>query len=183
MTNFATWSRRRALATMASLTLAGGASAAVTPPPSLQSFRIEDPPSPWPLVDLTDLDGRPISSHALVGKPMLVNFWATWCAPCIQELPTLGALARNVPEIAVVLLNSDRGNAPIGRFLDRTGTRAMINWVDREGDLGGAVVLRGMPTTILVDEHARIRARVLGSERWQQPSIAAFLRAFFAEKT
>jgi thiol-disulfide isomerase/thioredoxin len=169
------------LAGAASFGLAGVAAAAPTPPQGLRQIQLQRIPLALPDLKLARLDGEPRSLHALAGKPMVVNFWATWCAPCLQELPSLGALARGAPDIHVVLVNVDRGTPNVERFLVRTQTRDMLNYLDTEGELGGRVVLRGMPTTLLVDPRLRVRARYTGATAWHQPAIIDYIRALLNE--
>jgi thiol-disulfide isomerase/thioredoxin len=82
------------------------------------------PAAPTPAWTATDIDGRPLSSTLLRGRVVLVDFWATWCAPCLAELPRLQQLHRAY---------ADRGLTIVGVSLDRSSTRDFRSWLQRQG--------------------------------------------------
>lgn len=131
-----------------------------------------------PTGDFAGLDGRARQLADFRGKPLLVNLWATWCAPCVREMPTLDALAtRYAGRIAVVPVAQDLEGADRVRpwFAARRFT-TLTSFVDPENRLlmaaGGNLSL---PLTILYDGNGRELWRVAGGADWTDPEILALI--------
>lgn len=109
----------------------------------------------------------------------LVNLWATWCAPCVLELPELlklkGLMVRDA--FAVVTIALDRDAAPVEAFLRRWRSAGLDANRDPEMALYRYVGARGLPTSLLVDGRGREVARVTGPVRWTAPALVSRLRA------
>ena len=134
---------------------------------------------PRPLAEITWLDALGATHHAaeLVGRGVLINLWATWCVPCVAELPALAALARRGAGegIAVLALSSDRGGAAVvRRYFDRHQILGLDVLIDPQGDAARLLGAGGVPTTIVVDRTGQERARLEGAADWS--SDAAFAR-------
>jgi thiol-disulfide isomerase/thioredoxin len=116
------------------------------------------------------------------GRPLLLNVWATWCPPCVKELPALDLLAgKLLPEVVVVALSTDDGGpAQVRPFLDKLGVTRLSLWYDRDGKSFQDFALRGLPTTLLIDADGRIVARLEGVADWDSPAIAAQIRRLVA---
>jgi thiol-disulfide isomerase/thioredoxin len=135
-------------------------------------------PIPEGLVFL-DAEGRETRFDAFRGKGLVVNFWATWCPPCVAEMPALdrahAALARD--GIEVLALSSDRGGrAQVEPFYARTGLRHLAIWLDPRGAAGRAFGVRGLPTTLILDRAGQEVARLEGEAEWDRPEILAAIR-------
>lgn len=120
--------------------------------------------TPAPALKLNDLDGKPWDIRELRGKVVVLNFWASWCPPCVDELPFLNALAGNdaAKENLVVLGINFKGSAPaIQRFLNEHSFRYPI-LVDKTGEHFKRWTTGVMPTTILIDRNGRPRWRIVG---------------------
>lgn len=114
------------------------------------------------------------------GKLVLLNIWATWCAPCREEMPALDRLqlALGGPEFEVVALSIDREGLPaVRRFYDEIGIRTLAPYVDPSMRAGAALKIVGVPTTLLLDRQGGERWRKSGPEAWDSPEIVAALRA------
>ena len=132
---------------------------------------------PFPDIDLVGPDGEPMSSNELKGRPALVNLWATWCAPCVKELPTLDALAKT-GAVEVLAISQDRGpNASVAAFLEHLGTGELEAFQDPKMALSGALAVQVLPTTILYDSQGREVWRYVGDRDW----AAAEVRPLLAE--
>ena len=108
---------------------------------------------------LPDLEGREVDVGAERGRVRVVDFWATWCAPCREELPALAALERELGPrgLVVYAVSYDEDRAAIGPFLSSAGPAPRVLW-DAGGERSaGACGVRRLPTTLLVDRHGRIR--------------------------
>jgi thiol-disulfide isomerase/thioredoxin len=116
-----------------------------------------------PDFSVTTLNGDVVSSSALRGKVVLVNFWATWCLPCRAEMPLLEAMWKRHAADGFVLLgfSTDRtGEDGVRKFLAERGITYPVAIVAREAEAFGGV--RGIPTSFLLDQTGRIRHRVVG---------------------
>jgi thiol-disulfide isomerase/thioredoxin len=126
-----------------------------------------------------DAEGRETRFEAFRGRGLVVNFWATWCPPCVAEMPALdrahAALARD--GIEVLALSSDRGGrAQVEPFYQRTGLKNLAMWFDPRGAAGRAFGVRGLPTTLILDRRGLEVARAEGEAEWDRPELLAAIR-------
>ncbi|HEX8223176.1 MAG TPA: TlpA disulfide reductase family protein [Allosphingosinicella sp.] len=131
-----------------------------------------------PATAFEDPDGAPASLADFRGKPLLVNLWATWCAPCIAEMPTLDALAgRERDRLRVVTISQDLdGRDKIEAFFRKQGYRHLETWLDPQMALMGELKVDTLPTTILYDSAGREVWRVVGMEDWDSGRAALLLK-------
>ncbi len=129
-------------------------------------------PKPLPELAFETLAGAPAKLSDLKGKVVVLNFWATWCAPCREEMPSLDRLqaAFDPNEVVVVALAVER-SAPerIKAFLDEAGVSRLAVYRDATAATSRAVGLPGLPATLLVDREGREVGRVLGIAEWDGP--------------
>ena len=134
--------------------------------------------TPAPDVTFTAPDGGETSLAELNG-PMLVNLWASWCAPCVKELPTLNALSRNYDEdgaLGVVAVSQDSGpQTSVEAFLDKLGVEGLGAYHDPKMALSGALGVQVMPTTIYYDASGREVWRYIGDLDWNGEEAARLL--------
>jgi thiol-disulfide isomerase/thioredoxin len=127
------------------------------------------PPAPAPEIAFKAADGRDLALADFRGRVAVVNFWATWCAPCVEEMPALDRLhASLAPEgIEVVAISVDRGGMRlVGPFFETHGLRALPVYLDQTGASMRAFGVRGLPTTIVVDRQGRDAGRLEGAAEW-----------------
>lgn len=120
------------------------------------------------LDDLTTLGGEPLAAK-LQGKRVLLHFWATWCPPCIVELPALDRLAAEMERrgLVVVAVSLDRKPEDLTRFLNRQGTPAHLQMVqDPERKLAKPLGLKVLPATIVLGIDGAEIARLTGMGDW-----------------
>jgi thiol-disulfide isomerase/thioredoxin len=135
---------------------------------------------PAPDAVFTNPDGGDISLASFHGAPVLVNLWATWCAPCVKELPTLDKLAQAHDvdgELGVVAVSQDSGPRPsVVAFLKKLNVKDLGAYHDPNmalsGALGPDVVL---PTSILIDANGKEVWRYVGDLDWTGPEAAKLL--------
>jgi thiol-disulfide isomerase/thioredoxin len=129
-------------------------------------------PVPLPPVAFETMDGKPASLADLKGKVVVLNLWATWCAPCREEMPSLDRLqARFEGQPVVVLaLSVDRaGPERVQAFLDEIGVRHLHVYRDPKAAATRTLRVPGLPATILVDKAGNEAGRVLGIAQWDGP--------------
>jgi thiol-disulfide isomerase/thioredoxin len=132
-------------------------------------FSPTNPPLPAPAdIAVTTRDGRSMRLAELKGQPLLVNFWATWCAPCVREMPSLERLAaERGSSLAVLAISVDRrGEAVVGPFIERQAISKLPIYLDSKSELAHAFGVEGIPTTILIDREGREVGRYLGPADW-----------------
>lgn len=128
-----------------------------------------------------DGDERRLADFA--GKGLVVNLWATWCPPCVEEMPALDGLARLVRAdgIEVLALSQDRGGAEAVRaFYARTGVRHLGIWLDPRGAAARSWGVRGLPTTLIIDRAGMEAARLEGIAAWDAAPMVARIRRLVA---
>ncbi|HEX5184006.1 MAG TPA: redoxin family protein [Allosphingosinicella sp.] len=137
--------------------------------------------SPAPTAEFQDPNGEQVSFAVFQGKPLLVNFWATWCTPCVAEMPTLDALAGNMKDkLQVVALSQDSdGRAKVNAFFDQHRFKTLEPYLDPQMDMTSALQLGALPTTILYDAHGREIWRAVGPEDWQSDRAKALINEAF----
>jgi thiol-disulfide isomerase/thioredoxin len=144
--------------------------------------RLRETPAGRPLPDglvFTDAEGRPTDFAAFRGKGLVVNFWATWCPPCVAEMPALDRLAAEVARdgIEVLALSNDRGGrAQVEPFYARTGISRLAIWLDPRGATGRALEVRVLPTTLILDRRGLEVGRLVGDAAWDRPEVVAAIR-------
>jgi len=174
-------SRRMLLAAGGTLASAPFARKPMAAEPTLPQaeLKILDPPEPAPAIVFLREDGTEHSLKEFRGWGMVLNFWATWCAPCIAEMPALAALSSNLApdDIAVMPLSSDRGGAAaVRRFYAAQKITFLPVLLDPHGAAARLFGVDGIPATVIVDKQGRIRARLEGAADWSQPATATLIR-------
>lgn len=139
--------------------------------------------TPWPRgrvqppLSGVDLQGQPRDLAQLRGRVVLLNFWATWCAPCKEEMPTLQTLAEIEGDaLAVLAIDVNEPAARVCRYLQATGLQLPV-LRDAEGDIARAWGVNVFPTTILVDPQGQARQVVLGAVDWTGAEADGWLKA------
>jgi thiol-disulfide isomerase/thioredoxin len=125
-----------------------------------------NPPTPLPALPLQTLAGAATTLQAHLGKPLVLNFWATWCIPCVTELPELDALAA-AGTVTVIAVSADRtGLSAVGPFLAKHPLPHLTILLDHDSDVVHSAGVFGFPTTLIVDPSGHVRARLEGPAAW-----------------
>ena len=119
---------------------------------------------PAPAWKLVALDGSEVGSDALKGKVVVVDFWATWCGPCVHEIPGYVAMQKKYAErgLVIVGLSVDRKGEAVAPFAERTGINYPLALATPEV-IAAFGELEAIPTTFLIDREGRIRHKKTGS--------------------
>ena len=143
----------------------------------LGEFVPSSQPFAAPTISLTDSDGHTLELSALRGKLVLVNLWATWCEPCLREMPSLERLQSRLGErIAVLAVSEDRGgNKAVEPFIAKLGLKSVKIYIDPKSEVGHAFGARGLPTSFLIDREGKVLGRVEGAAEWDSTKILGVL--------
>ena len=125
-----------------------------------------------------DVNGKLQSVENWRGKVVVVNFWATWCAPCVAQMQSLDRLADVMRQDVVVLaLSQDRGGkAAVVPFYSRQNIRHLSVYLDPRGVIRRALGINALPTTVIYDREGQEVGRLLGTAAWDSPAATAFLK-------
>ena len=121
-----------------------------------------------PEMTLKDAKGRTLALSSLKGQPVLVNLWATWCGPCVVELPTLDRLVDlREGKLRVVTVSQDMsGTEKVADFIKQRGGDNLEPWLDEKGDLGAKYQVQTLPTTVLYNSEGQEVWRFVGGKIW-----------------
>ena len=127
---------------------------------------------PMPTLDLVNPATKaPFNVNTIAGKPVLLNLWATWCAPCVKEMPLLDALAGEERGLTVLTASQDLG-APdkVLTYFEKEHFERLKPWLDKEGALGFQFG-GGLPVSVLYDAKGKEVWRVTGDLDWADPQV------------
>lgn len=125
----------------------------------------------------TNLEGKGGVSKPLaewIDRPMLINFWASWCPPCVHELPALQTLDRALDDhgMAVMLVGVDRKGRPFAEeFLQDRGITIPRSLHEKTGALARALEIKVMPTSLLVRGNGELIGKIEGPLEWDKPDV------------
>ncbi|HEV2569584.1 MAG TPA: TlpA disulfide reductase family protein [Sphingomonas sp.] len=132
-----------------------------------------------PADSFVDPAGKPVTLAAFKGKPVLVNLWATWCGPCVAEMPTLDGIAQRAGgKLKVLTVSQDRAGVDIGKTFAKGGYKLLEQYRDPESKLGFAFATGMLPTTVLYDAEGKEVWRVVGAMDWNGPRANTLLAEF-----
>ncbi|TAL03415.1 MAG: TlpA family protein disulfide reductase [Rhodospirillaceae bacterium] len=172
-----------AVASIALLTRTPPSSPAPAAESPLGRLRWLENPQPVAATPFSDESGTPRTLHDFAGRVLVVNFWATWCGPCVQEMPTLDALQATLggDGFAVVAISQDRGGSGVAKpFLEANGWRHLALYTEPDAHFVKDAALAGLPTSLIVDRNGREVARLEGAAAWNSPEMVATLRKLMA---
>ncbi len=146
----------------------------------LVAFVTKKVPEALPDIAFTNDKGEALTLSSFKGKTVLLNLWATWCAPCREEMPSLDRLQKALgsDKFEVVALSLDRQGVDAARkFLTDVKAQNLKLYVDPTAKQGTALNLVGMPTTILIDRQGRELGRLTGPAEWDSPDAKKLIEA------
>lgn len=146
------------------------------PVPSASTVAKENSAAPdISVVSITD--GSTLKLSGLKGKVVLLNFWATWCPPCREEIPSMMRLnqAMTGKPFQMVAVSMDEGGKPaIESFFKESGFN-LPTYLDKSGNAGKAYGLTGVPESFIIDRQGMLVKKIIGGIAWDSPDVASFL--------
>jgi thiol-disulfide isomerase/thioredoxin len=168
------------LAPVGNSTTLAADSATLKPQGAMAAFVIKSKAEAVPEISFVDSQGQSRTLADFRGKVLLLNLWATWCAPCRKEMPDLDTLQAELgsPSFEVVAISVDR-SGPDGarKFLDSIGTKQLALYADPTARMASTLKAIGMPTTLLIDRQGRELGRLTGPADWHSEDAKALMRA------
>jgi thiol-disulfide isomerase/thioredoxin len=147
---------------------------------AVAKFELAKAPKPLPDLEFLDADDKPIAFADFKGKAVLINFWATWCAPCVKEMPSLDRLqaAMGKEKFVILPLSLDGPSKPkvVPFYKDRNLANLGI-YFDKGRKVMQKLDISILPTSILVDPTGRELGRLEGEADWDKPEAIALMRA------
>lgn len=148
----------------------------------MKKLALHDTPQPVP-ADAVFLDAgdAPVPLAKWQGQWVVLNFWATWCAPCRKEMPSLLRLQQALPEIAVLPIAAGRNPVEgIERFYEEASVQALPVLRDPKSDFARPMAVMGLPVTVILNPEGQEVARLIGDAEWDSDSAKAVIRALMA---
>ena len=142
---------------------------------------VHETPKQLPEVSFSNAAGETVMLTDYKGNVVVLNLWATWCAPCREEMPSLDALQAHFSEgaVTVLALSLDRSKADSPQaFLAELGVNRLVFGHDPKSRSARALGAFGLPTTIIIDPNGREVARLLGEAEWHTPAMKNFIAGY-----
>jgi thiol-disulfide isomerase/thioredoxin len=150
-----------------------------------KKLRLDIPKTPTaaPNFELKDPAGQPLSLSELKGKVVFVNFWATWCLPCIEEMPAMEKLHQELQKEGLVILavNFQEGPARVKEFLTEHNLTFMA-LLDRDGKVAERYLAWALPVSVIINKRGEIVARAMGSKDWDSKESLQYFRQLLAQE-
>ena len=143
-------------------------------------FTLAKEPKPLPELAFTDAEDKPLTLASYKGKTVLLNFWATWCAPCVKEMPSLDRLQaeKGKDKFVVLPLSLDGPSRPkVAPFYADRKLANLGIYFDKGKKVLGALDVSVLPTSILIDAQGRELGRLEGEADWDKPEALALMKA------
>ncbi len=147
-----------------------------------EQFGVSRPRTSKPAPDfaLKDVNGQTISLSQLKGKPILLNFWATWCGACKEEMPSMQRLheaAKNNGGFHVIAISIDRSNfKKVDQYVKTLNLKFPV-LLDPDRTVRKSYFIRGLPTSYLIDAEGKLRGFVSGARNWDSPGSVELMKS------
>lgn len=134
---------------------------------------------------LNNLEGKTIQLKSLRGKVILINFWATWCCPCKEEMPSMETLYQQFgkKDFTLLAISVDfEESQSVKKFIEKSGYTFPV-LLDPRGKMLNLYRVRAIPTTFLIDKKGVILGKAIGPRKWDMPEVIKLIRILIEEKS
>lgn len=150
-------------------------------PDALAKLVPVDSPRRVPAAAFFDAKGARLSLASFKGHYVLLNLWATWCGPCVRELPALAKLQQAVPTLSIVAVSEGREDAvETARFLKSHGAGNLHVYTDPDHAFLAALGVVGLPLSVLINRKGLEHAKAEGPAEWDDPEAIVYMRNMIA---
>ena len=150
------------------------------------TLKLEIPKAPTlaPEFELKDPAGKQLSLRELRGKVVFLNFWATWCAPCIEEMPAMEKLHQELEKDGLVILAVNFQESPerVKEFFTKHNL-TFTALLDRDGKVSELYQAWALPVSVVINKDGKIAARAMGSKDWYSDEALQFFRKLLAQES
>ncbi|HUO91876.1 MAG TPA: TlpA disulfide reductase family protein [Rhizomicrobium sp.] len=149
-------------------------------PKALAALKADPAPKPVPSATFVDAEGHPVPLSRFKGHVVILNMWATWCAPCVAELPAVAKLAGALGpgKVTLVAVSASRDDAAkTAAFLKAHGAGNLAVYRDPDLSFLTAFGAQGLPFSVVIDGRGREIARASGPMKWDDPAAEAYFRS------
>lgn len=167
---------------LGSATGPSGAGGSAGPPitGAMAQFTLQTPPRPAPVAEFQDADGNSVSLLDFGGKLVLLNIWATWCVPCVAEMPALDRLQAELGDegLVVVAVSVDlQGAAVVRPFYQKLGIKNLGIYLDPKSEYTHLLGADAVPSTLLFSKGLFV-GKLIGNAAWDSPEAIALMRYY-----
>lgn len=132
-----------------------------------------------PSFTLESIDGGEVSLSDYKGKVLFINFWASWCGPCVYEMPAIARLHSSFAsddEVEILLINLGEDRSTVENFL-KDGGYSIPTLLDRDNSVGLSYGVRSIPTTVILDKSGRLVGTKIGAHEWDSDGVKEILNS------
>ena len=147
---------------------------------SIKGFQVTTPPKLYTELNFNNAEGAKKNLADYLGQGIVLNLWATWCLPCVKEMPQLNQLQKKLvnDKIEVLAISVDReGTSLIERFFNTNKINNLEILADNSGKILKKTKTKGLPTTLLINANGREIGRILGVLEWDSENVIDLLRS------
>jgi thiol-disulfide isomerase/thioredoxin len=157
---------------------------AITAPQTLGQFIARDAPLPAPALTMATRTGELKALADFKGAVVLVNLWATWCVPCVEEMPSLDRLQGKLgDQLKILAISEDRRGAEVvDPFLAKIGIKNLAIYLDPKSAALNEFAVQGLPTSFLIDRNGMILGELEGAAKWDEEPMLSLLQRYIAQK-
>ena len=149
--------------------------------PNLKNLVVHKDPKKLEKINFKNINNEIINLNKFENSLVIINFWATWCAPCIEEMPSLDRLQANpsFKNLQIVPINVGRDNAKKSKnFYKKLNINNLGLYFDKDMELANKFLLRGLPTTVFINKKGEEFARVIGFINFDNKKIIEWLKKY-----
>jgi len=149
--------------------------------PNLKNLIIHKDPTKLEKINFKNINNETINLNEFENSLIIINFWATWCAPCIEEMPSLNRLQANpvFKNLQIIPINVGRDNVEKSKnFYEKLNIDNLEIYFDKNVELANKFLLRGLPTTVFINKKGEEFARVIGFVNFDDNKIIKWLQKY-----
>ena len=149
--------------------------------PNLKNLIIHKDPKKLEKINFININNETIDLNKFENSLVIINFWATWCAPCIEEMPSLNRLQTNKDfnNLKIIPINVGRDNIEKSKsFYKKLKINNLEIYFDKNVELANKFLLRGLPTTVFINKEGEEFARIIGEVNFEEKKFVEWLKKY-----